>query len=115
MAGIDDEVNRFQDTQPEDIPAVGDSAASTSKGKRRKGALVAKPSGGWDVNAGSWYARNHAHTPHPGGPMAPPSSSDLDHHQEFSDPNRTRDLSPIVSSCIKTRCMHTDLPAGTIE
>ena len=116
MAGIDDDLNRFQDTQSEDIPAVGDSAASSaSKGKRRKDVLAAKPRGGWDINDGRWYARDYALTHHSGGPMAPPSASDLGQHHDFNDPNRARTLSQIVSSCYKTRCMDTDLPAGTSE
>jgi hypothetical protein len=116
MAGIDGEVNRFQDTHPEDILVVGDSAASSaSKDKRRKGVLAAKSRGSLAVNAGPPYARNYVHTQHPGGPMAPPSTSDLGHHQDFNDPIQARNLSQIVSSCFKTRCMDTDLPAGTRE
>jgi hypothetical protein len=116
MAGIDDDLNRFQDTQSEDIPAVGDSAASSaSKDKRRKDVLAAKPRGGWDIHTGRWYARDYALTHHSGGPMAPPSSSDLGQHHDFNDPNRARNLSQIVSSCYKTRCMGTNLPAGTSE
>jgi|SRR5437016_8282998 hypothetical protein len=113
MAGIDDEVNRFPDTHPEDILVVGESAAS--KDKRRKGVLSAKSRGGLAVNPGPRHTGNSFDIQHSGGSMAPPGTSDLGHHQDFNDPNQARNLSHIVSSCPKTQCMDTDLPAGTRE
>ena len=106
MAGLDDEAIGFQDTQSEAIPAARASAASAAPNDKVKTGLWAtKSEGGWNANANTWDARGYTHPQNSGGQMAPPTSPELGHQQDFHDPNRAKSFSQMVKANSKTRRM----------